>query len=52
MAQNPIVWWEPATHDAEQSVAIFRQVFGWPLEFDESAGFIVEAPFEIGSGLW
>jgi hypothetical protein len=41
MADNPVVWWELASHDAEKSVAFFRDVFGWALEFDESAGFYV-----------
>jgi uncharacterized protein len=41
MAENPVVWWELASHDAEKSVAFFRKVFGWALEFDENAGFHV-----------
>ena len=43
MAENPIVWWELASHDADRSVAFFREVFGWALEFDEGAGFYVLA---------
>jgi uncharacterized protein len=41
MAHNPVVWWELASRDAESSVAFFREVFGWALEFDEDAGFWV-----------
>jgi len=41
MAENPVVWWELAIHDAEKSLAFFREVFGWLLEFDENAGFYV-----------
>jgi uncharacterized protein len=41
MGQNPIVWWELASHDAAKSIAFFCEVFGWALEFDESAGFYV-----------
>jgi predicted enzyme related to lactoylglutathione lyase len=41
MAEDPVVWWELASHDAAKAVAFFRQVFGWALEFDERAGFYV-----------
>lgn len=39
MSENPIVWWEIATHDAEKTVTFFREVFGWQIDFDEKAGF-------------
>jgi len=39
LMNNPIVWWELATHDQEKSVKFFEKVFGWEFRFDESAGF-------------
>ena len=39
MKSNPIVFWELASHDQEKSVAFFRDVFGWEINFDEKAGF-------------
>ena len=29
---NPIVWWELATHDQEKSAKFFQDVFGWDLK--------------------
>ena len=39
MTDNPIVWWELATQDAEKSVEFFKTVFGWDLNYNEKAGF-------------
>ena len=33
--QNPIVWWELATHDCEVSASFFKKVFGWDVVYDE-----------------
>jgi predicted enzyme related to lactoylglutathione lyase len=53
---NPVVWWELASHDAERSVAFFREVFGWAIEFDAKAGFFrIPAPKKsggIGGGIF
>lgn len=39
MSNNPIVWWELATHDQEKTVQFFRDVFAWEINFDDKAGF-------------
>ena len=39
MSQDPITWWELATHDQEKSVRFFEQVFGWKFRMDEGMGF-------------
>jgi hypothetical protein len=39
MANNPIYWWELASHDANKTVEFLKQVFGWDIRFDEGAGF-------------
>jgi predicted enzyme related to lactoylglutathione lyase len=53
---NPVVWWELASHDAERSVAFFREVFGWTIEYDAKAGFFrIPAPADsggIGGGIF
>jgi predicted enzyme related to lactoylglutathione lyase len=41
MAKNPLVFWELASHDAEKSVAFFRDVFEWEIEFSEKLGFYI-----------
>ena len=41
MQKNPVVFWELASHDQEKSVAFFRQVFDWQLEFNEKLGFYI-----------
>ena len=41
MAKHPIVWWELASHDSDSSVAFFKKVFDWPLEFNDRLGFHV-----------
>jgi len=35
MSNNPICYWELASHDAEKSVEFFEKVFGWKFEYDE-----------------
>ena len=35
MSNNPICYWELATHDAEESVEFFRKVFDWDFEYDD-----------------
>ena len=39
MQKNPIVFWELATQDMEKSVAFFRKVFEWQVDFNEKLGF-------------
>ncbi len=41
MSNNPVCWWELASHDAEKSVAFLKTVFEWNLTFDEKLGFYV-----------
>jgi len=38
MPENPIVFWELASNDAEKSVEFFRTVFGWETNYDEDSG--------------
>ncbi len=55
MSENPIVWWELASHDSEKSVKFFRDVFGWKLDFDEKAGFFKmrhKPPTVSGGGIF
>ncbi|MCF7811626.1 hypothetical protein K9N50_11630 [bacterium] len=37
MSNNPICYWELASHDSEESVEFFRKVFGWKFEYDEKS---------------
>jgi predicted enzyme related to lactoylglutathione lyase len=39
MENNPIYWWELASHDAESTVGFLKKVFGWDIRFDEDVGF-------------
>ncbi len=41
MQQNPIVFWELASHDMEKSVQFFRDVFDWRIDFDSRLGFYI-----------
>lgn len=41
MAENPVCWWELASHDADKTVAFLKQVFDWDLKFDDRLGFYV-----------
>lgn len=41
MPENPLVFWELASNDAEKSVAFFRDVFEWEIEFNEKLGFYI-----------
>ena len=34
MANNPVVYWELASHDAPQTVDFLRKVFDWDFEYD------------------
>jgi len=49
---NPIIWWELATHDQEKSVKFFEKVFGWEFRFDEKVGFykIKNGSFNLSGG--
>ena len=38
---NPVVFWELASHNQEKSVAFFREVFGWRIDFSERLGFYI-----------
>lgn len=41
MTNNPVVFWELASHDADASAAFFNKVFNWNLDIDERLGFYV-----------
>ena len=49
---NPIVWWELATHDQEKSAKFFQDVFDWDLQIDPKVGFykMKHAPPQITGG--
>ncbi|MDP8228894.1 MAG: hypothetical protein P9M15_05525 [Candidatus Electryoneaceae bacterium] len=34
MSENPICYWELASHNAEKSVEFFQKVFGWDFQKD------------------
>jgi predicted enzyme related to lactoylglutathione lyase len=34
---NPVVYWELASHDAEKTVDFLRKVFGWSAEYDQKS---------------
>jgi predicted enzyme related to lactoylglutathione lyase len=36
---NPVVFWELASNDADKSVKFFRNVFDWDIKFDDRLGF-------------
>ena len=39
MGNNPVVFWELASHDAAASVEFLRKAFDWTVEFNERVGF-------------
>lgn len=39
MQDNPVVFWELASHDQDRSAKFFRDVFGWEVVLDEQVGF-------------
>ena len=41
MQKNPVVFWELASHDMEQTVTFFRDVFEWKIEFNDRLGFYI-----------
>lgn len=52
MGKNPVVFWELASHDAEKSVAFFREVFEWDVQFDERLGFYGVTTDPLPEGVW
>ena len=48
MQENPVCYWELASHDAKKSVEFFEKVFDWEMEYDENTT-IHELPVD-GSG--
>ncbi len=46
--ENPVVFWELASHDADASVEFFRKVFDWNIEFSEKLGFY-QVPVQGGA---
>jgi hypothetical protein len=38
MSNNPVVFWELASHDAEKSVKFFKNVFNWNLKYYDKVG--------------
>ena len=47
MQNNPVVFWELASHDAEKTVAFLEELFGWNIQLDEPSG-IFEIPADRG----
>jgi len=44
---NPVVFWELASHDAEKTVAFLQELFGWDITLDEPSG-IFDIPADRG----
>ena len=44
MQNNPVVFWELASHDQDKSAEFFRDVFGWEVKLDERIGFYRVSP--------
>ena len=36
---HPVLFWELASHDGDQSADFFREVFDWDVRFDQDLGF-------------
>ena len=51
MPENPIVFWELASHDAEKSVEFFKTVFDWDITYDENSGIHFIPTDQEGPGL-
>jgi predicted enzyme related to lactoylglutathione lyase len=47
MQNNPVVFWELASHDAEKTVAFLEEIFDWDIHLDEPSG-IYEIPADRG----
>lgn len=47
MKENPIIWWEIASHDAEKSAGFLKKIFGWEMKYDE-ANKIYDFPISKG----
>jgi predicted enzyme related to lactoylglutathione lyase len=54
--QNPLCYWELASHDAEKSVKFFECVFGWKFEYDKNSTIydlrIDEDQKQLGGGIF
>lgn len=54
-AANPVVLWELATQDCHKSAEFFRQVFDWPVEYDEKVAYyrvrIPEGESQLSGGI-
>lgn len=52
---NPVVLWELATQDCHKSAEFFKQVFGWPVEYDERVAYyrvgIPEGESQLSGGI-
>jgi hypothetical protein len=35
MSENPVVYWELASNNAEKSVEFFKKAFGWNFDYDK-----------------
>jgi uncharacterized protein len=46
MPNNPVVYWELASHDATKTVAFLKKVFDWDFAYDERTT-IHELPAEL-----
>jgi len=49
MSHNPVVFWEIASHNADESVAFLKKVFDWDIRFDDDLGFY-QMPGDPSSG--
>jgi predicted enzyme related to lactoylglutathione lyase len=43
MQNNPVCYWELASHDAEKTIEFLKNIFDWKPEYDEKSG-IYEFP--------
>jgi len=50
VSENPVVYWELASNNADKSVEFFKQAFGWNFEYDK-ATTIYELPKAINQ-IW
>ena len=46
MSNNPVIYWELASHDAPKTVEFLRKVFAWDFEYDARTT-IHELPVEL-----
>lgn len=52
MQNNPICFWELASHDAGKSVKFFENVFGWTFDFNKDIGIYELPAGESSAKFW